>query len=1804
MKTQPHFILTITLICAFFGSLNGQDAQDDVLRFSKFPKSFGYYSPFQRDQPILLNFNQPVAVERAAKHFQFTAKDLPSVGVNASRPSIKQIKSFGYSLIGSDASERQINCFVLLKPTSDLDFATWNLSYTKGLASMHGIYRLKQGGNLKLDTINPFKFESVKPNNPYNGQNSITFKINKARLDKKHHDNDETIKLFKVSPDVENLSLTQSRYQLTLFGDFEPNKYYTISIASGLLANDGVLRDTEYVKRVKVEPRVGYVSLPTYSSAQNATGNRKFSVETANVESLKIRVKKLKADNILFAIRGYNEGYKGDGKNRTIPFSLIPGKTIHESEHDTKAPIDTTKITDLDWQTIDKGSKHGAYYISANGESHTRPGKSLGAHSIVQLTDIGLAWKKSRNNTLLYVYSIATGAPKTGVKIRLLEEEGELVHTAVSDSSGLVRVDAPLYQDKDLWLDASIGNDRHLLSFTQDLDEIYPYLYGVPYKRNDKEVELDRRTLLFSDRDVYKPGETVYLKCISRLADNDSLLAPSAAKAQFRVMDFRGRRLINKEVELSPVGTWDDQFTLPEEGLGRFTVELDFNTDEGRNWGLITRHTITTAEFRANTFELSLTTPESIDSEQIKIPLSAQYYMGKPLNKAKLSWTAHHRNTFPIASGLNGFSFGDRYSSSMGEAAEGKADLSEVGESTIEFDVVLDQEVPAPRSVSVFAQVTDINQQTISKRSKFMVHSSDFYIGVKAPKDILLAGNDVTFQFANIDTNGDIYEKVVDTSILIEKITYNQIKIKGSDGNIRIKNEKQIDLVGSQQAALQSRADPESGLPLTATHSINFAEAGEYMITFESMDEKNRRALTRIKVWIAGLDAASWAWNRVQRVDMYANQSEYKIGDTAKVLLRTPVFGKALITTERSGIRSTEIREITKHETVLEFPIKSGDAPNIFVSAYLVRGSADSPHRHPSAEYRIGFCQLNVQDPKDSLDISIDVTEREFHLPGSEITGGISVKDANGRPVANAEVVLYAVDEGVLSLTNYENPNPSAVFHRPFPLSVVLGQSISELLPENPQQRTYTNKGFVIGGGLSVPDASVTGDLNRIRKDFKTVALWVPDLTTDENGLASFKFTAPDNLTTYRLIAVAASGNKFANDVAPLTINKPVMISPSLPAFSNLGDQIDLAAVIHNNTPETHEMLIEVNLDEHSTFIKKLGQTIPTLFTNKLKVDRTVKETVTIKPGESHALRWPVALAKLGEATWMWKATSKTNPKIVDQTVTKLQVNYPLPLLKSRKSFVINEANQSQDLLASFDSKLLQNTGELSISISNSRLHEGRDGLDYLLRYPYGCVEQTSSSTIPWISSKTLKSVLPDLEKTDADIKSAIAKGVNRLLTMQTYDGGLSYWPGGNESMLWGSAYGGLTLALAEKSGHKISEDRLNHLWEYLSSQLRDMSDSTLSECCLASYALAVAGESEPAYLNKLYENREQLDRGAKAILAMAISQTEVTDKTRVQSLLNEVANTALETKSYRYNQGFQVATELIARTNIEGDSTVTIGRLFDNQKGQFGWGNTYSNAWALMAIAQYVEQNPLNSTSLVAELKTGEQAKMFTFENKVDSKQVDFRFDFKRNQPLLPLSITSNDSKQPIYVTAELAARPKLLPAEPVNKGFGITRQYFKIESDGQTEPLSKVSVGDLVKVQLEVDLPIERYNYLAIDDPLPANLEAINSQFTTQQVAVNGKPKHESDGKKISYLRTNRRELRSDRALFFTNWAPKPGKYQIVYLARVISAGECIAPPTKIEAMYAPDVYGLSSTQMVSSRSLQFKKKGKKLSFFNKQK
>jgi len=1639
----------------------------------------------------------------------------------------------------------------------------WQLIVSRNLPAADREMRLPSEFVVKLGDVIPFVFkEALAHNGPRDGKR-IALRFNKSLSPELRGSN--LTEWISVTPAPTNLATLVWGSGVELRGDFSLQQNYRLTIRAGLRAEDGSTIALPLTNDLTFAPLPPRLYLPAFATGQLASGRRVFEIEAINTGPVRVRARQLDRHSLIHALRGYQRYFKHEDGDwnwrepfRAIDFNLIAGPQIFDRSYPVKRPPDVPARLEVAWDDVLGEGRAKAVFLQAehaNADSTRRASQGAqGAQALVQVTDLGLAWKIGGEDITLCVFSLRTGHPVPGARLNLLTDDSISLAEKITGTNGLVTL--PLGTNA-VWILAEAGADLHAARLNDHA--INSSGLGVPVAwRGDAPENIE--TFLFTDRSVYRPGETVHLKAIARERAPGALILPRGKPAELRLRDPRGHVVFRTNLVFSGYGSLDQSVILPEGTRGDYAFELSL--PPGNFW-----HRIQVADFQANAFNVTLDAQENYAAgEALAIPLTARYYLGAPLTRAKVSWSLEAADAGFAPDGFDDFQFTTGWLDSRLSRTPGSFSTHGEGEYHAGTNFILTPEVPfnlrapQPRRLHLRAELTDLNQQTIARSVEFIRHSSDFYLGLKTMQNVFRAGEPLPLRFVAVGRDGQPWPKTVPVHVAFHRIDHQTLRYQGAGRAAAFRTELALTNVLNLQIptetprCLGTKWDL-SDAPLAPGVVID--QPGEYLVEARAMDDGGREVLTAQTFYLAGPQEKSWAYRNETQVTLVPDRASYRAGDKAMLLVQTPISGTALVTVERERVMRSFLTELRGNAPAIEIPIDENDAPNVFISVMLWRGVADDTRRVRAPDYRIGYCELRVESSRHQLNVAVS-SDAPSYRPGDYVQASAQITDTRGQPVPEAEVTLYAVDEGILSLTGEATPDPLRFFIRPRPLAVTSGLTLPQLLTEDPERLQFGNKGFLIGGG----------GRERLRKDFLPCAFWSASMLTDRDGRVQARFPAPDNITRYRLIAVAHTrSSQFGSGAAGFEINKPLMIEPALPRFANVTDRLQARAVVLNHTDQPGDIVVTLQLD---------GTASPET--------KTLTNRVHVPAKSSMPVEFPIQFHGPGTATWIWKASfddTQLNPNFHDSVQSTLPVGHVAPL--RREIHLARTDGDLTNLLSEVDPQILEGRGTITVNVANTRLAELGEAASQLLHYPYGCVEQTGSSLLPWITLRQVPSLLPGLRLKPEAMDAAIRSGVQRLFSMQNWDGGLGYWPGARESMPWGSAYGAFVLALAQREGIDVPAARFGALLKYLREQIAGATGrgSQGFEQCLALYALALAGHAEPAYHELLFKDRNGFSTEARALLALAILESNGPD-----SLVTELIDAASPAKSFGARDDFgcgarEQAIVLLAMTRHRPSSPVVDRLATELAQGRLNahWGTTQGNAWALFALTEYARRVEGVLDRATASLRFGGREVAFQLSEGPTNFTASFTNAGGAGNVTLHLD---NPERRRLYVrvTAEGRSLAALQPRQ--DRGFGITREYEKLDDTGGRASTNDWRVGDRVLVTLTLNAH-QPARYVAVDDPLPALFEALNANFVSQEVAGGV-----AAAAQASNWWSDFHELRNDRVLFFRNHL-EPGRHVIRYLARVRAAGTATAPSVKVEEMYHPERFGLSETIVLSARAAE---------------
>ncbi len=1728
----------------------------------------------------------------------------------------------------------------------------WTLVVAPGLPSTDPGVKVPEAAKIVVGNVRPFAVSKVETVNDGEDSREITVRFSKT-LPKDVTD-ENAAKWVHVTPAPENLKITRSSEEssdLNIAGDFQVGQAYEVTVEAALPSRRPYALAETFRQSTRFVAEKPLVSLPEYSTHQLSGGRREFAMLARNAPEVRLRAKLVPAADAAKALIAYQTEYVGHDEDATggqkrMDFDKVPGKVVYEKLIPGSKSLDKPETIPLKWDDILGERRNGIVLLEVEQPTPTTgQTKRAGAQAFVQVTDLGAVWKTSHGGELMaYAFSLTDTHPAAAASVRMLDAEGLPLGAAKADADGLAKLPGGLLE-KAAFLAVSTGDDCHVIPFDRgERSTVSTYGFHLPptayaedtdrdgEETNAPSKEVRREILFFSDRGVYKPGETAQIKATVREWRDGTLATPAPnTPATLRAYDARGRKFWQKDAPLSATGSLSEAIPLPKTTLGRYRVEVQFGAQTGADGSSgddavneededddtptsgVCRFQV--QEFQPNPFEVTLKKPDApVGAGQTPVGLTAHYYMGKTLSQAQAVWSLKADDAPFEPAGFDEYQFCTgqldyRLRREKGELSlDGRSALGADGTLTLSPNIVLNEAQPAPRRVDLQASVTDQDQQTVSAHARYTVHSSDFYLGLRELPDVVRAGEPLPVEIVAVDARDEQpLPGPVKVTAKLSRIEWRTNRVANDSGDSDYDSKPHLVPMGSVEmdttevrklgkqwepaAELAAVANPDAVRTAPAVGKLVPTEPGEYFLELTAQDKSGRQVLTSTTFSVLGDKEAEWGYRNAWQAQLVPDRVEYTPGQTATVLIKTPISGRALVTVEREGVSRAFVTEIAKTRPAVQIPILPGDAPNVFVSVLLVRGSGQSTRRIKQPEYRAGYCQLLV--PKADARVAVEVKPaKPEYQPGDGVDVQVNVTDpaAHG-PIAGAEVTLYAVDKGVLSLTGYKTPEPLRTFYRPRPLDVETGLTIPNLLSEDPEDMNFSsdkgsaaNKGYLVGGGGG------EGRGDRLRQNFVACAYWNPGLVTDAQGRVSAHFQAPDGLTEYEVMAVVNQGaGRFGSGEGAFRINKPVMLEPAMPRFGNVGDHLILRAVVHNQSGVAGEAEVMIDLDDKATVTGADGQA-----TDQGRVRR-----VPLAAGESKAVEFPVEFKHTGQAVWTWRARLTGGGQTWRDSVrTTLNVDHPTPR-RSEVAAVRVEGARTDDLLGKINPELMEGEdGTIQVSLSTSRLSELRESVDELLHYPYGCVEQTTSSLLPWLTLKDFGDALPDLRHTPEEAEEAVSRGINKLLSMQVESGGLAYWPGdsGREAHPWGSAYGALGMALTKKAGFFVPQTNLDKLCQYLSSRLRsdekDAHDTyhehNTTDRCLALYALALAGKGEPAYDEQFYKRRETMNAEDRTLVALAIVENKGPAE-MVKALLQPMPQDKVKTQEW--DEFASPATvdgmRLLAWCRFQPHDTSVeekMTQLLDERESRGGWQTTQGNAWALLAMSAYARDVEQAGEPAAGSVALAGQNREFQLGGKKRSFACEFPLALAAAALGGKLAVLKTAGRQ-LYVQAKVESRPR--GGQGVNQqatvgsaDYSIVRHYEKVLDDGKLADAVGLKVGDRVLVSLDIQAP-RRASYVAVNDPLPAVLEAINPEFKTQD---SGNVKTDGYGWWVS----DYKELREDRAVFFCDHLYS-GHFRLQYLARVRAAGTATAPAAKIEEMYHPDRFAETAAGKVSSAPLE---------------
>jgi len=1588
----------------------------------------------------------------------------------------------------------------------------------------------------------------------------------------------EVIKNMEINPEVK----IPQKYQewkwssnfIELNLPFEPNSEYKVRISGDLkdIFGNKLVRDYEFI--IKVGDYKPHADIPTGINIVESKGSLRYPAKFVNVDSVYLEMTEIDPDSAVPFLKKLSF----DPRSRYEPGSSDFFKVKRWWKADTYKKYRNKRIRlPIEIREVLGERRTGLVFVQFDnlGQNRWDP-KRRYLKAFLEVGDLGLTWKYSPENNLVWVTSLNSTEPVENVRVQFRDKSNQILWKGLTDENGLCEFPGWAefglergkrtyeYESEYQMCSWSYRYDPSLwIILSKEGSEVFsnrwnfgiePWRFNVSYNWDIKPEEYG--AYIFTEKGLYRTGETVHIKGILREKRKGQWILPETRRALLTVINSRDEEIASDTLNLNSFGALFKDLSLKEDApTGVYSIRLSLPEKKYT----FHPHYFRVEAYRPAEFEVKAFAERDtfIAGEIFKGKILGRYLFGMSMKDADVKWSLRSRYHHLRYPQYEKYTFGGYEPERREVLGTGTGKLNEKGELSVRLKLA-PVDIKIPSAITLEGTVTAPNKRSISGRQNWIAFPSNLLLGLKTSEYLYTLGDTVKTALIAIRPSG---EKVTGQGVSMKlfKVEWKSVKKARFGGRYEWVSERIEKEVKSEKAT--------SSRDSTLVYFVPEAP-GYYLIKAEAKDERGRETFTKVNFYVAGRGYAGWRMRDDDIIELVPDKETYEPGDTAKILVKSPYdSANAMVTVERELVLRKYITKLQGNADYVEIPINSADIPNIYVCVTLIRGrvpglSWDEEKEEDlgKPQFKIGYANLKVDAKEKHLQVKT-WPDRERYCPGDSMSVFYEVQNYKEEGAQNAEVALFAVDVGVLNLIDFRTPDPFVSFYGSRPLSVKTIESRLHLIGE----RSYGEKGEERGGG-----GGVEGIL--YREKFISTAFYKGDLRTDKQGRGKVTFVLPDNLTKFRIMAVAQTKNsEFGSAESTFVVNLPFILTPSLPRFARVGDEFEGGIVLHNRTNEEHKAKVECKAEG----IKL--------------VEENVKE-IALAPNESKEVLFSFVAEKKGVAAFAFDAQMG---KEKDALKIKIPVNLP-PLVEAVATFSSTQDSSLEGIIV--PSNIYENMGGLEIILSSSILAGMKRGIEHLLDYPYGCLEQRISRILPLIVGEELINTFHLAPVTGKALRDSVQSVLNEVPDYQLSDGGFIYFKGGNTPCPYLSAYTMYILKKAEDSGYLVDPGVIKTGISFLRKVLRwrdvdwtypynEYARLTTQAFCL--YSLCLWGEGERPYVFNLFERREQIPIFGKTLLLKAGIILNIGDifEEEISRIILNKAKVSPTTAHFEEseNRGWTFpspakVTGFVLQTFTELDLPFPykdqVMRWLVQERSKKSKPTTHENAFVFDAFQTYYKKYEKEEPDFVARfILDGKEILKQSFKGRTNEPPQKSLFSLESIQrdTLLPIKI-SKVGKGRLYYVLRMSYAFKENPAA-LDEGFYIWKEILTF--DGKL--VRRFKRGELYKVILHIVVPETRL-FAVVEDPIPAGFEVVQTYFATESEEVKRKHREEMRQRKGHWWGSFDHEERyDDRVLLFAQHL-FPGEHIWIYFVKATTGGRFLLPSTKSEEMYSPELFGVT--------------------------
>lgn len=1396
------------------------------------------------------------------------------------------------------------------------------------------------------------------------------------------------------------------------------------------------------------------------------------------------------------------------------------------------------------------------------------------------VTDMVVHFKWGRAGSLVWVTSLDKGKPVGGAAVRITDScSGQTLATGTTDKHGRLAVTDELPPPSTRSNCENLGSDSPPLmvsarkggdfSFTLTNwgEGIRPYDFDLPYGWNEQEPVF--HSIL--DRTLLRAGETIHMKHVYREPTPTGLRSGGTLSGSL-VLQHRGSPTsFVLPLALDDGGIGETQWTPPKGApAGDYDIRVHLRDPRPASESeeqadvpptIYTEQSFRVDEYRLPTMRASVSGPRApaVRPKQLPLDLFVGYLSGGGSPGAAVKIRTAWELLTDAPAGWEDWSFG-------GSAVrEGTVALNEDGNdgegaqlpdaTTLPLTLDANGALRTPFDIPslhdnarmiVEMDYADANGETLTASTRIPVYNSAIRLGLK-PDGWVQRSGDMRMKIVALGLDGrPVRGQAVEIALYTREIISARRRLIG--GFYAFDNVVRTERIAANCAATTDA----QGL---AECRLDPGVSGEVIAVATTKDQAGNEARAVSSVYLAGDDEWWFGGDNGDRMDIIADSKAYRSGDTAHIQVRMP-FRKAtaLVTVEREGVLSSFVTELSGKDPMIDVKLPGAYAPDVYISVMAVRGRvanwrvwlAEFAQRwkipvvgriaNPTAlvdlakpSWRIGITRVKVGWEAHQLRVAVKPDKERYHVR-DHVKTAVQVLGPDGRPARSAEFAFAAVDQALLQLSPNDSWDVLKAMMGERPLSVVTSTAAMQVVGK----RHYGRKAVPAGGGGG---ADLT-DL--VRTDFKPVLLWKGRVKLDSNGRADLDVPLADSLSAYKLVAIATDGGElFGTGSATVRTVQDLTIYAGVPPLVRSGDEFGATFTLRNGTDRPMNVTASAELE---------GGPAP-----------GGPQTVAIPAGGAVPVTWRLTAPENVDALRWTVSARSSDGRSSDRIQVEEQVVPAVPVETWAATFL--RVGPAPFPVAA-PAGAIVGRGSIEVALSASPSPPLTGVRSYMLYYPFECFEQRLSKAVA------------------LDDRQAWAGMMDQLPAYIDRNGLLRYWPG--DFMPGSIALTAYALSITSEAGFEWPEERKKRLLDTLKTvvdgRLDDDNEGPADMRLLrlsALAALARNGAATPAMLGQagipladmptasLADWLMTLDKvpgaGAKRLAAAeaALRGRIVYEGTRLDLVDTKAAPWWMMVSDDE--MALKALLAAIGRRGWAADAPrMMIGVGLRQQRGH--WDTTPANAWGTIAVRRFEAAYPgaaagTTEGRLGGEVQTRMWPRLPAGGRPVPPPPMSFAL------PARPASLMLSHSASP-KPWATVSVRAAVPLAAAAFAGYRVTREVSFLE---RKRP-GKLSAGDVLKVRISVDAPVDR-TWVVIEDPIPAGASVI-SGGGGQSALLAGRASGGS-GAWPSYI-----ERGNDAWRAYFGWMPQ-GRTTVEYALRINGAGRFLLPPTRIEAMYSPEIH-----------------------------